>query len=103
MPDREKVIKWLNICKTSHYAVGIKEDYPCRLCPYYEKEYCMKQLITDALALLKEQEAVEPKRIPWLHSDGSESEKYRCGSCDLTIFQSYKFCPFCGRKVKWDA
>ena len=51
---------------------------------------------------LKEQEAIEPVKIPWLHSDGSVSEKYRCGSCDLSIFPSYKFCPFCGQAVKWE-
>ena len=56
MAELDNVIKWLDVCKTSHYAVGIKEDYPCRLCPYHEKEYCMKQLITDALELLKEQD-----------------------------------------------
>ena len=127
MPDREKVIKWLDVCKTSHYAVGIKEDYPCRLCPYYDKEYCMKQLITDALALLKEQETktqggdsgmceicsfyerampVKPVR------DEKTGRFWLCGNCgeyvgfedndpsDPNEFDN--FCRNCGRKVKWE-
>ena len=57
MSDRDEVIKWLDVCKTSHYAVGIHEDWPCRLCPYHESQYCMKELIFDALSMLKEQEA----------------------------------------------
>ena len=61
------------------------------------------QFVEELIELLKEHEAVEPKKVPWLHSDGSESEKYRCGSCDLSIFPSYKYCPFCGKKVDWDA
>ena len=54
MPDREKVIKALEICE--------KKD--CVLCPYtdwcgeYDDSYydCTKLLAKDALALLKEQE-----------------------------------------------
>ena len=53
MPDREKVIKWLDVCKTADKAVGLKEDYPCRECPYKDLQGCMRELITDALALLK--------------------------------------------------
>ena len=87
-PDREKVIKGLE---------QFKADF---------KPFCGNSSdwarVDDTLALLKEQEAVEPVKIPWLHSDGSISEKYRCGSCDLSIFPSYKFCPFCGRSVKWE-
>ena len=55
--DREKVIKWLDVCKTADYAVGINEDYPCRECPYKGSSRCMRELVADALALLKEQEA----------------------------------------------
>ena len=90
--DREKVIKGV------HDARRYLED----------REWVDKNVgvhidaLNDALALLKEQEAIEPVKIPWLHSDGSVSEKYRCGSCDLSIFPSYKFCPFCGQAVKWE-
>jgi len=99
--DREKVIKWLNVCKTSHYAVGIKEDYPCRLCPYYEKEYCMKELISDALELLKEQEAVE------LYSMNAERTYGICPKCGKIVFrygnvEENHYCGVCGQAVKWE-
>ena len=99
MPDMENVIKWLDVCKTSHYAVGIKEDYPCRLCPYHEKEYCMKQLITDALALLKEQEVV-----PVLIREGKSKmyNDYRCPRCDQEIVYEQNYCSECGSVVKWE-
>lgn len=93
MAELEKVIKWLDVCKTSHYAVGIKEDYPCRLCPYYEKEYCMKQLITDALELLKEKEPVYPT---W------QQGKMFCGACGAKFPSRtmMRFCHRCGREIK---
>jgi len=100
--DREKVIKWLNVCKTSHYAVGIKEDYPCRLCPYYEKEYCMKELISDALELLKEHEAVEP--LPQ-NSNGwvRTITLWYCGACHAKISRrTSKYCPNCGKPILWE-
>ena len=52
MPDREKVLNGLEACR--------KTD--CINCPYsaLEKEVCLiKYLLTDALALLKEQEERE--------------------------------------------
>lgn len=51
MPDREKVIKGLECCKR-------KDGSECRVCPYTESEYCTEDMVTDALALLKEQEDV---------------------------------------------
>jgi len=54
MPDREKVIKGLEICKERNYC--------CPKCPYYDRNAEMgchsNELMADALALLKEQEAV---------------------------------------------
>jgi len=61
-----------------------------------------------AIALLKEQEAVEP----YMDYDGHDV--WRCGNCGATIFhiehsqadedwKSYaKFCRQCGKKVKWN-
>ena len=54
--DRENVIKWLDVCKTADRAVGLKEDYPCRECPYKGSPRCMRELVADALALLKDQQ-----------------------------------------------
>ena len=55
MIDREKVIKGLE-CHAD------RTNLSCNIakCPYYELDFCGVRLSQDALALLKEQEAVEP-------------------------------------------
>lgn len=54
--------------------------------------------IDDALALLKEQEAVEP--IPPI----DDSDLWRCGNCGHQMFRVVRqlYCPKCGRAVKWE-
>lgn len=58
----------------------------------------------DALALLKEQEAVTPSL---------EASMYKCGNCEWAFFsnnpyclddmkRAIRFCPRCGRAVKWE-
>lgn len=56
------------------------------------------------LALLKEQEPIEP-----ITSDGDDlywqpgDEDYACGACGEELAGSWwVYCPYCGRKVKWD-
>ena len=52
MPDREKVIKWADICLSSAYSEK------CNECPYqinHEGLYsCVEGILRDAIALLKE-------------------------------------------------
>ena len=57
MPDREKVIKAIECCVVNHTRCFDDSD---KLCPYFStKVYmCEIELLKDALALLKEQEAV---------------------------------------------
>ena len=98
MPDREKVIQGLEHCKRESEHIY---DNPCKGCPYYEKKAC-GNLCRDALALLKEQEAVEPKKTTYQRADHTIAYRYRCGTCDMSIFPSYKYCPFCGQAVKWE-
>lgn len=59
----------------------------------------------EILELLKEQEAVKPILVKLYPHD-----VYRCGNCGhcavgTTVPKTYrpKYCPECGRKVKWDA
>lgn len=54
------------------------------------------EIAKDALALLKEQDAVEPKK------QIEETEWIVCGHCNGHIIHKWKFCPSCGRQVKWD-
>ena len=89
MADREKVLRWLTICG---------ENMDCsECCPYLTEKYkdpveCMSALMRDALELLKEQEPVEPIKLEnW----------WKCPSCSGNIVCNMKYCPGCGRKVKW--
>jgi len=68
----------------------------------------MIPFLKDVLELLKEQEPVEPTA-----EDEAIRVKYNCGVCGYLVgFVSTihddmqyraKFCPECGRKVKWNA
>lgn len=88
MIDREKVIKGLECC--------VNDFGECEVCPYDEgmgKLACGKNLYSDALALLKAQEAVEPTwrlGVPF------------CSKCGRQFKRGYKYCPDCGRAVKWE-
>ncbi len=105
MTDREKVIKAFEFClmppskKEIEYDICSHED-----CPYY-REYnggkCISALASDALALLKAQEPVEP-----VHEDERDISPLRCGNCGafVLITNGYKakYCFECGRAVKWE-
>lgn len=61
-------------------------------------------LVRDAIALLKEQEAVEP--IKMQRMDGNFSffvPYYLCGNCRYELVgKDMMFCSHCGRAVKWE-
>lgn len=95
-PDREKVIKGLECLITN--------EVPCDGCPYNEGENssCLRNIANDALELLKEQKPVEP-------------EGENCGECGYTLHRInydgpdkelrhewFRFCPSCGKAVKWE-
>lgn len=107
MPDREKVIKGLEVC-----IKYIDRDCPID-CPYhetctkYEGRVAFQPVLRDALALLKEQEAVEPT-----FKKGEDGVLvWACGSCGAYMYHIYdgidkakeyaKYCRRCGKKVKW--
>lgn len=97
MADREKVIKALEVCTTG--------GSNCDGCPYFDPGKTFLYVCTmmdDALALLREQEPIEP--------DGDN-----CGECGYTLHRInydgqdkelrhewFRFCPSCGKAVKWD-
>lgn len=59
MPDREKVIKGMKMC-ISPYECS-PDDCPYYIRPNNESGLCWDRLMTDALALLEEQEKKETK------------------------------------------
>ena len=92
MPDREKVMTWLEICGENRECSGT--------CPYSENgfgEYgeCRETLMTDALALLKEQEPVETEL-----EGGGYNWWHVCGDCHGAIDQNDNYCKHCGRRIK---
>lgn len=92
MPDREKVMTWLEICGKNRDCSGN--------CPYGDGtgqckgRLCREELMADALVLLQDQdqEAVKPT---WTCG------KPFCGVCGLWI-PGGKFCSACGRRIAWE-
>ena len=90
MPDREKVIKGLECCA----AVNCGQS-----CPYAPVGGCRVQVLRDAIALLKEQEPIDPH----VERDSDDDTwYYGCVACHMDINPGDKFCRHCGTKVKWD-
>lgn len=112
MVDCEKVIKGFECCSVMMHDLG-PEEKSCGICPYKDVQTeeqidlggieCIAALHDDALALLKEQEPLEP-----IYNE----EKYgdylpRCGKCEETLpsntwYGKVNFCHCCGQAVKWD-
>ena len=108
MPDREKVIRGLECCFVDE----------CRKCPYVDGIYCKATprvgkanievrtgLVYEAIELLKAQEPVKPIF--------AGQDDWICGNCGETVgweqLSNYgldkvkhKYCPECGKAVKWN-
>ena len=84
-------------------------DRNCADCDLVQDDGDLHEMYTNVIALLKEQEPVEP----YMDYDGHDV--WQCGKCGATIFHIYhnesdkdwksyaKFCRQCGKAVKWDA
>ncbi len=94
MPDREKVIKGLE--EISDYFFSVYHHSKDREEINKAKDMC--DAVEDALALLKEQEAVPPERES---SGGGITWWNVCGACRVAINPNDKYCHECGRPVKW--
>lgn len=92
--DREKVLTWLEICGKN------RDCSDC--CPYgrASEELCRENLMTDALALLKEQ---EPKPIA-ITTNAYGTKFYHCPRCnhDLYAYPRQIYCSQCGQAVIWE-
>lgn len=93
MPDKEQVIRAIEI------HLDLNSD--CEGCAYDNGEECFKKMITDAVALLREQEAVEP--ITAREGRNKYWSYYVCPNCNDDLFYGQKYCSECGKAVKWDA
>ncbi len=88
MTDREKVIKGCELVKEF-----IGDGLPGNMVVF--NSYI--NILNDAIALLKEQEAVVP--IP----PADESDLWKCGNCNHRLFccTHQRYCEMCGKPVKW--
>lgn len=97
MTEVEKVIKGLN-----KHCNGSMFDR-CDECPYYkfsnEPFECRDELLEDVFTILKEQEPANAKIIE--RENEYPKTVFRCGNCNGILYRYYKFCPECGREVKW--
>ena len=101
MNNREKVIKGLE-CLARKQEPSAN---PCKGCGYIDKAnfaFCVLDVASDALELLKEQELGH-----WIFlTDCSNSGVY-CSECNTKVFDSYPFkkklsyfCPHCGTRME---
>ena len=86
MVDIEKVIEGLEKAKK------VIEDWA----PMFE-QYNSPFTIDCAIALLKKQEAVKPKK-----ADNPEESEYCCGICGYPLWLDELYCAHCGRRIEWE-
>ena len=103
MIDRENVIKGLE-----YHLKELSVGKTCFECPYCGDNPCEIQLVADALALLKEQEA----EAKWIYGeDKTGVDGWYCSECnffepwfyefteDIDFIRFYGHCPKCGRRM----
>ena len=93
MPDREKVIKGLEI-------ITGKMLHDCKKCPYREVNRCEEQIVSDALELLKAQ---EPRTVH-VTAEINYRKIGNCPNCGKPINSGDypNYCGHCGQAVKWE-
>lgn len=91
MTDREKVIKGLEETEIM-LAHAVDRGGEMAVMGAFK---CLNR-VEDALDMLKEQEPVKPR-----YEDFSGYRIARCGNCNRHIVK-HRFCPECGKEVKWD-
>lgn len=95
--DREKAIKAIEIC--------YEQGHSCPECPLFSEDYCNGKLMHNVLIMLKEQEPVEPIKTKKEIDFRSEIvDAFCCGNCrhELDHCEKWRYCPNCGKAVKWD-
>ena len=89
MPDREKVIKEYEVFVDKYECFSSSDDY-------------VLEMHKAVLALLKEQEAVKPKKVKGYNPPMYTIYEYECEKCKSPMMNKQPFCMGCGRSVKWN-
>ena len=111
MPDREKIIKGLQI---ERECVSRDCDRDCGKCDLVQDRDWLLSVYDDALALLKEQDEKTQSAKPVKPRYNERTNWYECGVCRYSmtsgmhcrseLIPTYKvgFCAKCGKAVKWN-
>ena len=91
MKEREKVIEGLETMR-EFFGFGLPSQSPV-----FE---AYQNILTDALALLKEQEAVEPILIR--EGRNKYYNDYVCPRCDNEVVYEQNYCSECGVQFLWE-
>ena len=102
--DAHKFPGWCGATMAMRYAMMLLKEQQEQIDHLLEESASNAEMAEGLKELLKEQEAIEPKtEITYngFHYD-------YCGDCGRLLpvaqdFEKARFCPYCGRKVKWDA
>ena len=62
----------------------------------------VQEIARNALELLKEQEAVKPKKAKGYNPPMYTLYEYECEECKSPMMNKQPFCMGCGRSVKWE-
>jgi len=90
MPDREKVINALeNALAENKYR-------------RYEPIKFSFEVVEIIIDLLKEQEAVKPKKVKGYNPPMYTIYEYECEKCKSPMLNKQPFCMGCGKTVKWE-
>ena len=101
MLNRENIILGLQ----SMWECLSPVNHTCGECPYQENKVgCKRRLIRDTLTLLEEKEPIEAteKQKEFAVKFGIAVPQYWCSECHYMITFLTRFCPNCGKKVKWE-
>jgi len=111
MPDREKVIKGLELCE-----IGSGDRCYETECPYYGQG-CTESLKNDVIALLKEQKAeLSYRKAKAITHTATKLDDATCPSCGNVVGEKIRtgaigqsvvqvrwdYCRFCGQKIDWE-
>ena len=89
MPDRKKVMSWLEGLAQQDWRM-------------FHSDSEVQVIAESALALLKEQEAVEPR---WFIDAHNPAGAFRCSACGERIIEKNIdfYCSKCGKPILWES
>lgn len=88
MADLENVVRHLYDC--------LAASKPENMCVFVRKD-----IVGEALNLLKEREPIPCGAK--IQTGDVVLDFYECGYCKNAIRRPWRYCPFCGKAVKWNA